>query len=52
MLILARFDSAGFILEHYSDGDLVNASTDIAKSKLSKDGLYIWGPEVPETFLQ
>lgn len=30
---------------------MVDASTVVAKSKLGKEGLYVWGPDVPETFL-
>jgi len=52
LLTLARFDPFGFIMEHYSDGDQVNSATSVAKSKLSKDGLFVWGPDVPDTFLE
>lgn len=33
------------------DGDLVNCETPVARSKLGKEGLYVWGPDVPSTFL-
>lgn len=46
-----RYDSAKFIMEHYIDGDLVNSDTPVAKSKLGKDGLSVWGPDVPPDFL-
>ncbi|KAL5083549.1 hypothetical protein Trisim1_001361 [Trichoderma cf. simile WF8] len=45
------YDSAKFIMEHYIDGDLVNSDTPVAKSKLGKDGLSVWGPDVPLDFL-
>lgn len=38
-------------MEHYIDGDLVNSDTPVAKSKLGKDGLSVWGPDVPLDFL-
>lgn len=46
-----RFDPAKFIMEHYVDGDLVNCDTEIAKSKIGKEGLFVWGPDVPDGFL-
>lgn len=46
-----RFDSAKFIMEHYADGDVVNCDTPTARSKLGKEGLSTWGPDVPVDFL-
>ncbi|MCJ1458505.1 hypothetical protein MMC28_008878 [Mycoblastus sanguinarius] len=45
------FDPSKFILEHYVDGDLVNSKTPITKDVASPDGLYVWGPDVPPTFM-
>ena len=46
-----RFDPSKFILEHYVDGDQVNCETPISRDVASPDGLYIWGPDLPATFM-
>ncbi|KAI1272368.1 Glyoxalase/Bleomycin resistance protein/Dihydroxybiphenyl dioxygenase [Xylaria sp. FL0933] len=46
------FDYWQFIMEHYVDGDMVNSDTPMAKSKLGKEGLFVWGPDVPSDFLE
>ena len=46
-----RFDTSKFILEHYSDGDQVNCETPIMRDAASPDGLYVWGPDLPPTFM-
>ena len=43
MLTGDRFDSAGFILEHYVDGDLLDMSEPIHKNPASPDNLHVWG---------
>lgn len=45
------FDTSKFILEHYVDGDQVNCETPITRDVASPDGLYIWGPDLPPTFM-
>ncbi|KAL3481709.1 Glyoxalase/Bleomycin resistance protein/Dihydroxybiphenyl dioxygenase [Aspergillus californicus] len=45
------FDAAGNIIEHYSDGDLVNEDTDLGREPAAPDSLYIWGPNVPLGFV-
>lgn len=45
------FDASGNILEHYSDGDLVNEDTPEKRQAASKDSLAVWGPNVPLGFL-
>ncbi|KAL2043004.1 hypothetical protein N7G274_004062 [Stereocaulon virgatum] len=46
------FDTSRFILEHYVDGDLVNCETPINRDVASPNGLHIWGPDLPPTFMQ
>lgn len=46
------FDPAGFIMEHYVDGDLVDDTEPTHRSKASPDSLHVWGPDVPGDFLQ
>ena len=46
-----RFDASKFIVEHYVDGDLVNSETPINREPASPDGLYVWGPDLPPTFM-
>lgn len=48
---LCRFDTSEFILEHYVDGDQVNCDTPITRDVASPDGLYIWGPDLPPSFM-
>ncbi len=43
MLTQCRFDPAGFILEHYVDGDLLDMSEPIHKNPASPDNLHVWG---------
>ncbi|KAI0482162.1 oxidoreductase [Xylariaceae sp. FL0804] len=45
------FDPFGLIMEHYVDGDLVNASEPPHRSEASPDSLHVWGPAVPSEFL-
>ncbi|KAI0198080.1 glyoxalase [Astrocystis sublimbata] len=45
------FDPSGFVFEHYMDGDLVNADEPTHRSQAGPGTLYIWGPEVPQAFL-
>lgn len=45
------FDASGNILEHYSDGDLVNEDTPWERSPESPNSLYIWGPNIPLAFV-
>lgn len=48
---LKRFDTSGNILEHYSDGDMVNKDTPYTRSPEAPDSLYIWGPNIPLGFV-
>jgi hypothetical protein len=48
---LNRFDASGNILEHYSDGDLVNEDTPWGRELEAPDSLYIWGPNIPLGFI-
>ncbi|KAK9447018.1 Glyoxalase/Bleomycin resistance protein/Dihydroxybiphenyl dioxygenase [Limtongia smithiae] len=45
------FDPSNFILEHYVDGDLVDNRSKPNRSPASPDGLHVWGPDLPPTFL-
>lgn len=40
-------DPAGFNVEHFTDGDLVNADTPILKYPFGRDTLLQWGPNFP-----
>ncbi|KAI1160491.1 glyoxalase [Nemania serpens] len=44
------FDPSGFILEHYVDGDLVDADEPTHRSQAGPGSLKVWGPDVPSTF--
>ncbi|OCK79785.1 Glyoxalase/Bleomycin resistance protein/Dihydroxybiphenyl dioxygenase [Lepidopterella palustris CBS 459.81] len=46
------YDTSGFILEHYVDGDQVNKHSETKISQASLDGLYVWGPDLPDGFLE
>ena len=40
-------DPAGFHVEHYSDGDLVNQDTPTLHLPFGRDTLLQWGPAFP-----
>lgn len=44
------FDTSGFMVEHYADGDLVNEDTPVATVQAGPAALSIWGPPVPAVF--
>ena len=46
------WDTTGKMIEHYTDGDLVNIHTPIAFGPAGHTGLAVWGPEVPKAFLE
>ena len=48
---IPRFDSSGNIVEHYSDGDLVNEDTPTGREPAAPDTLYVWGPNLPRSFI-
>ncbi|KAL4861561.1 hypothetical protein BDV12DRAFT_203881 [Aspergillus spectabilis] len=41
------FDASGNIIEHYSDGDLVNNANPFCREAEAPDTLYVWGPNIP-----
>lgn len=41
-----RFDGSGNIVEHYSDGDLVNEDTPMTRNAAAADTLHVWGPNM------
>ncbi|KAK4946509.1 hypothetical protein LTR10_014361 [Elasticomyces elasticus] len=45
------FDGSGNIVEHYSDGDLVNEDTPFGRDAAAPDTLHVWGPNIPLAFL-
>jgi len=46
------WDTTGNMVEHYADGDLVNEDTPIGYGPAGHEGLAVWGPEVPSSFLE
>ena len=46
-----RFDPSGNIVEHYSDGDLVNSATEAGREPAAPDTIAVWGPNVTLAFL-
>jgi len=44
------FDTSGFMVEHYADGDLVNEETEVAVVQAGPAALSVWGPPVPDVF--
>jgi hypothetical protein len=45
------WDTTGFMIEHYADGDIVNKHTPIGYGPAGHESLAVWGPEVPSWFL-
>lgn len=46
------WDVSGNMVEHYADGDLVNAETPVGYVPAGPSSLAIWGPQVPAAFLE
>ena len=46
------WDTTGNMVEHYTDGDLVNIETPMAFGPAGHEGLAVWGPDVPKAFLE
>lgn len=46
-----RFDCSGNVVEHYSDGDLVNCNTPTHRDPATFDTMAAWGPNVSYAFL-
>ena len=46
-----RFDPSGNVVEHYSDGDLVNRHSPFQREPAGPNLLYIWGPNLPLAYL-
>ncbi|KAF2485017.1 Glyoxalase/Bleomycin resistance protein/Dihydroxybiphenyl dioxygenase [Neohortaea acidophila] len=44
------FDTSGFMVEHYADGDVVNCDTPVGKAQAGPQALSVWGPPVPAVF--
>ena len=44
------FDTSGFMVEHYADGDLVNEDTPVSTVQAGPAALSVWGPPVPSVF--
>jgi hypothetical protein len=42
------YDSSGFKIEHYADGDVVNEDNSTRRERVGP--LSVWGPEVPKDF--
>jgi len=45
------WDTSGFMIEHYTDGDTVNNKTPIGLGPAGSESLAVWGPELPQDFL-
>ncbi|KAK4551613.1 hypothetical protein LTR86_011037 [Recurvomyces mirabilis] len=46
------WDTSGNMIEHYTDGDLVTIETPVTWGSAGDESLAVWGPKVPESFLQ
>ncbi|CBX98964.1 similar to putative 2,3-dihydroxybiphenyl-1,2-dioxygenase or glyoxalase/bleomycin resistance protein [Plenodomus lingam JN3] len=44
------FDASGNIIEHYTDGDLVNCDTPPTYEQVQPDSIKVWGPSIPLAF--
>ena len=45
-------DPFGNMVEHYADGDLFDASVPTTAHHVGKESLYMWGPAVPQEFME
>ena len=39
------WDTTGFMIEHYADGDLVNEETPVGYLTAADEALAVWGPD-------
>ena len=46
-----QYDPSGFTVEHYVDGDVFDADYPTRYHEASKAGLYLWGPDLPDHFI-
>ena len=46
-----HYDPSGFTVEHYIDGDVFDADFPTRWHEASKAGLYVWGPDLPDHFI-
>jgi hypothetical protein len=46
------WDTTGNMIEHYADGDQVNENTPIGYGPAGHESLAVWGPDVPQWFLE
>jgi len=46
-----HFDPSGFAVEHYADGDMLDASYPTRFHPTGKAGIYQWGPVMPDHFI-
>lgn len=44
------FDTSGFMIEHFADGDMVNEDTPLTRVVASPEILSVWGPKTPAVF--
>ncbi|KAI1776941.1 trihydroxytoluene oxygenase [Hypoxylon cercidicola] len=45
------WDTSGFMVEHYADGDLVNKETPVGRIIATDENMQVWGPDRPVEFL-
>lgn len=50
-LFCYHIDPRGFEVEHYTDGDMFDASHPTGYHEAGLPGLYLWGPELPPHFI-
>lgn len=46
-----HYDPSGYAVEHYADGDVFDADYATRYHEASKADLYLWGPELPDYFV-
>lgn len=46
-----HFDPSGFAVEHYADGDMLDADYPTRFHPTGKAGIYQWGPVMPDHFI-
>ncbi len=46
------WDTTGFMVEHYIDGDLVNKETPVSFHLAKNAVAAAWGPDIPQAFME
>ena len=44
------FDASGNVVEHYTDGDMVNSETEVEYELINENSMRVWGPSATKAY--